>query len=65
MNMRNPRIQVRRLDEQGKETDLRSTNAGERLGMMWQLAQDAWAFKGEPVAEQDIADVARLEGGEE
>jgi hypothetical protein len=54
MNMRNFGIEVRRLEEQGRETDLRSTNAAERLGMMWQLAQDAWAFKGELVAESRL-----------
>jgi hypothetical protein len=54
MNIRNFRIEVRRLDEQGKETDLHPTNAAERLGMMWQLAQDAWAFKGEPFAESRL-----------
>ena len=55
MNIRNLHIKVRRLEEQGKETDLRSTDAAERLGMMWQLAQDAWAFMGEPVAESRLS----------
>ncbi|MEM1116678.1 MAG: hypothetical protein AAF594_10365 [Bacteroidota bacterium] len=27
------------------------TTAADRLGMMWQLALDAWAFTGTPVAE--------------
>jgi hypothetical protein len=37
------------LSEQGKEDDLRDTTAEERLKMMWQLAVDAWAMKGEKV----------------
>jgi hypothetical protein len=39
------------LAEQGKEDDLRNTTIEERWGMMWQLAVDAWAMKGEDVAE--------------
>ena len=42
------------LAEQGKEDDLRNTTIEERLGMMWQLAVDAWAMKGEDVAEQEF-----------
>jgi hypothetical protein len=37
------------LREQGKEDDLHHTTAEERLKMMWQLATDAWAMKGEKV----------------
>jgi hypothetical protein len=37
------------LAEQGNENDLRDTTAEERLKMMWQLALDAWAMKGEKV----------------
>jgi len=37
------------LAEQGKEDDLRDTTAEQRLKMMWQLALDAWAMKGEKV----------------
>lgn len=44
-------IRIRKLSEQGKETDLKGTTPAQRLGMMWQLAMDAWAFKGDPVAE--------------
>jgi hypothetical protein len=43
-----------RLKDQGKESDLASTTAAERWAMMWQLALDAWAFKGEPVAESRL-----------
>ena len=42
------------LAEQGKEDDLRKTTIEERWGMMWQLAVDGWAMKGEDVAEQEF-----------
>lgn len=44
-------IRIRKLADQEHEPDLRHTTPAERLGMMWQLALDAWAFKGEPLAE--------------
>ena len=47
-------IRITRLIDQGKETDLQSTTAEERIAMMWQLALDAWAFKGEPIAESRL-----------
>lgn len=35
--------------------------ADERVGMMWQLALDAWAMKGEPVVEPRLQrDVVRI-----
>jgi hypothetical protein len=44
-------LRVVTLQEQDKQDDLRSTTPAQRLDMMWQLTLDAWAFKGEPVAE--------------
>ena len=50
------------LAKQGREDDLRNTTAEERWNMMWQLAVDAWAMKGEDVAEQEFQrHVERLE----
>jgi len=48
-----PEIRVSNLaaQDQSDVEDLSKTTAAERLQMMWQLALDAWAFKGEPVAE--------------
>jgi hypothetical protein len=43
-------IRIQKLSEQGKESDLKGTTPAERLEMMWQLASDAWAFKGESIA---------------
>ena len=60
----NNRQIVRRstLAEQGREDDLRHTTVEERWNMMWQLAVDAWAMKGENVAEQEFQrHVERLE----
>ena len=44
-------IRIAKLADQGKETDLANTTPGERIEMMWQLALDAWAMKGEPVTD--------------
>ena len=48
------KIRIGKLSEQGQERDLQNTTPAQRLGMMWQLALDAWAFKGEPIAEQRL-----------
>ncbi|MCI0335364.1 MAG: hypothetical protein L0228_19320 [Planctomycetes bacterium] len=51
-----------KLSDQGKEDDLRGTTIEERWNMMWQLAVDAWAMKGENVAEREFQrHVERLE----
>ena len=47
-------IRVCNLHEQKEDTDLKNTSPSERLGMMWQLALDAWAFKGESFAESRL-----------
>ena len=47
-------VRVRKLTEQGKEAALEQTTPAQRLGMMGQLAVDAWAFKGEPPAESRL-----------
>ena len=50
------------LAEQAKEDDLRGTTIEDRWNMMWQLAVNAWAMKGENVAEQEFQrHVERLE----
>lgn len=43
------------LSEQDDPTDRANTTAGERLGMMWQLTLDAWAFTGQPLAESRLS----------
>ena len=46
MNEEKRPIRVRRLSDRGPDRDLANTTASERMGMMWQLALDAWAFMG-------------------
>jgi hypothetical protein len=44
-------VRVESLSKQGTDRDYASCTAGERIGMMWQLTIDAWAFLGESVNE--------------
>jgi hypothetical protein len=61
-------IRVRNLYDQDRsdQDDFSRTTPAERLQMMWQLTVDAWAFKGERVAElrlpRHIVRVLRREG---
>lgn len=61
-------IRVRKLHDQDRsdQDDFSRTTPVERLQMMWQLTVDAWAFKGERVAElrlpRHIVRVLRREG---
>jgi hypothetical protein len=48
------------LADQGKEDDLRDTTAEDRLKMMWQLALDAWAMKGEKIESRLPRHVVRV-----
>ena len=60
------KVRVLDLRDQDTVDDLSKTTPAERLQMMWQLTLDAWAFKGEPVAElrlpRHIVRVLRREG---
>jgi len=47
-------IQIRKTSLKDESDDLKNTTAAERWAMMWQLALDAWAFKGEPIAEPEL-----------
>ena len=47
-------VRVTTLSSQGTETDLAGTTVADRVNMMWQLALDAWTFKGEPVVESRL-----------
>jgi len=42
------KIRVRPLGEAEQGSDLAHLTPGERMELMWQLAVDAWTFKGEP-----------------
>jgi len=52
--MRDRVVRVCRLPDQKEERDLSQTTPSERLSMMWQLALDAWAFKGESLAKSRL-----------
>jgi len=47
-------VLVARLHDQGSERDLEGTTSAERIGMMWQLALDAWAFMGDADAQSRL-----------
>ena len=54
MERRDYPIRIQKLTEQGNEPDLRATTAAQRIAMMWQLALNAWAFKGAPDVNPDF-----------
>jgi hypothetical protein len=43
--MRNIRVRKRQLREEGGDDDLKGMPPQALIGMMWQLALNAWAFK--------------------
>ncbi len=47
-------VRVTKLRDQGSEPDLKNTTPEQRLGMMWQLALDAWAMMGDDCAESRL-----------
>ena len=47
-------VRKRALHDQDDPKDLEGTTAAERVGMMWQLTLDAWAFTGQPIAESRL-----------
>ena len=44
-------VRISKLRDQDRVNNLELTTPAQRLAMMWQLTLDAWAFKGEPLAE--------------
>ena len=48
------KILIRKMSLKEETDGLKNTTAAERWAMMWQLALDAWAFKGEPIAESRL-----------
>ena len=47
-------VRVTRLCDQGTELDLEKATPEECVGMMWQLALDAWAMMGDRDAESRL-----------
>ncbi len=54
MNATRRNIEVRKTTLKEESDDLKNTTPQQRWAMMWQLAKDAWAFKGEQVAEPGL-----------
>ncbi len=51
------KIQITKLSDQGKSNDLETTTSAQRLGMIYQLVIDAWAFKGGRLLNPDFRDM--------
>ena len=49
------RVSNLREQDQSDNQDLSKTTPAERLQMMWQLAVDAWAAKGEPITDPRVS----------
>jgi len=47
-------VRVSPLHDQEAERDMHEMTPAQCLGIMWQLALDAWAFKGESLAESRL-----------
>ena len=57
-------IRKTRLEDQGRETDLQETTPEQRVAMMWQLALDGYALRGEAIDESAFSrHVGRLVRG--
>jgi hypothetical protein len=54
MAKRNITIRVRHLHDPDHDPELAAMTPEERIELMWRLAVDAWAFKGEPVGESRL-----------
>jgi hypothetical protein len=51
-----PVVKGRLSELEREEADLSATTTvAERFAIMWQLAQDAWAFRGEPIGEPELS----------
>ena len=53
-------VRVHKRTDQRPDTDLEQTTPAQRLGMVWQLTLDAWAFTDEAWPERQIVEVEGL-----
>ncbi len=64
--MRQVTIQKHALHDEEERDDFKDKTPGDRMGMMWQLALDAWAFKEgidvEPRLQRHVVVVKRRKG---
>ena len=51
MKMDRDHVRTLRMGEDPADSEPASLTPAEGIGIMWQLALDAWAFRGEPLAE--------------
>lgn len=62
--MRDLKVTKSKLTEADNRDDLKGKTPGELMGMVWQLTQDAWAFKqdlnAEPRLQRHIVNKRRL-----
>jgi hypothetical protein len=55
-------VRIRGLHERTEDNDFEVMTPAERVGMMWQLALDAWAFQGSGDAESRLPrDIVRIQ----
>jgi hypothetical protein len=47
-------VRIRGLHERTEDNDFEGMTPAERVGMMWQLTLDAWAFQGSGDAESRL-----------
>ena len=55
MPRRDVTVRIRHLHDQDDHPEIAAMTPAERIELMWQLAVDAWAFKGEPVGESRLS----------
>ena len=57
-------VRIKTLHEDAKDNDFEGMTPAERIGMMWQLALDAWAFRDPADAESRLRrDIVRIQRG--
>ncbi len=57
-------VRIRGLYERTEDDDFEAMTPAERVGMMWQLALDAWAFQGSGGAESRLPrHIVRIQRG--
>ncbi len=64
-NMSDPApARIRALHERAEDNDFEGMTPAQRVGMMWQLALDAWAFQGSGDAESRLPrHIVRIQRG--
>ena len=53
--MKQRKVRVSTLQQQGKEQDLRTATPAQRLAMVWPLTLQDWSFTGKPLAQSRLS----------